>query len=371
MIIDNLNTNYNTAKKICFITIDISLKGGIERVICNLSNQFVGDYAVEIISLFRSNPKIQYDINPEVVLTYLSDYKFGYRSYKLLLFKTLLQKRSYFTKNTTTKYIGLYPIINIFLIFFLRFRDDSLIAAEHSEYFSQSWLLRKFRAISYKRINKIVVLTQSGKDCFEKIGIPVRVIPNAVTDFENILQWSSKDMGYQSLQCLFAGRFEPVKQVDHIIELAKTFSKDDIKNVHFNFLGEGPLFLSMVKLADREKLTNLTFWGSVENIDKHYLENQILLISSKTEAFPMVVIEAMSFGCVVIGYDSQAGTKEIIKDGVNGFIVAHNNVKALSEKVRYLVNNPNRLIELSYSALISAKSFKDDIVRKSWIELLN
>jgi glycosyltransferase involved in cell wall biosynthesis len=371
MSIHNDKTGILMLNRICFITMDITLKGGIERVVCNLSNQLVRKNVVEVISIFRSNSAIYYDLNGDVKVTYLSDYMFKYSTYKLLLLFILFRSRSHFKNSISIRYIGLYPIINIFLIFFLRLRPDSLIASEHSEYFSQSWLLRILRAHAYRRILQVVVLTESGRMCFEKIGISAHVIPNMVSDFNNCLQWTSKGELSGAIECLFAGRFEPVKQVDQIIELASILTRSSSIDVHFNLLGEGILYQNMINLTRQEFLENVTFWGNVKNIDKHYIENQILLITSSTEAFPMVVIEAMSFGCVVIGYDSQVGTKEIVVDGVNGFIVPKNNIKALAEKLQYLYSNPHKIVELSKNALITSRSFKNEFISEKWNLLIN
>ncbi len=66
----------------------------------------------------------------------------------------------------------------------------------------------------------------------------------------------------------------------------------------------------------------------------------ILLMCSRKEAFGRVTVEGMKAGKPVIGAGS-GGTKELIRDGYNGFLYTFGDYRELAEKVKYLCQHPD------------------------------
>lgn len=356
-------------KSICLITMDITLKGGIERVVCNMANNLCYDFNVDIISFFNSNKIIIYPLDSNVKVKFLQkDRIFKYSTYKFWLLFSILKNRFFLSKLDYDKIVVMYPLISILFVIFFPKHNKKIIVSEHSEYFSQGLILRYFRTKTYAKVDKIVTLTNSGKHNFANVGLIANVLPNAVTNFPTQKQWSPKKLVDKSIHCLFAGRFEPVKQVSHVLQIA--LQSKHINNIRYDFLGDGPDFYNMVQYAKSNNLTNVLFHGSVSNIYDFYDKNHILLIPSITEAFPMVVIEAMSFGCVVICYDSQIGTCEIITNGKDGFIVPRGNIHELYEKINFLSNNMVIFESMSREAIDTASKFKNNLIMKMWRSLI-
>lgn len=85
--------------------------------------------------------------------------------------------------------------------------------------------------------------------------------------------------------------------------------------------------------------------------------------STKPEPFSMVTIEAMAHHKPVVAYDA-AGPGEIVKDKVTGLLVTANDVEALSEGLKYFVDNPN---EISKQGMKSYERVKTVFSNKQFI----
>ncbi|MEY4964168.1 MAG: hypothetical protein RLZZ323_1487 [Bacteroidota bacterium] len=356
-------------RNLSIFIIDITLKGGIERVTSNLTNEFAKKYNVEIVSFFRTNDTITYPLDDNISIRFLSKYKFNYYSYKFLLILIIISKiKTIIRLKQKTKIIGMYPIVNILCIFFAGFNKNNLIASEHSEYFSQSKTMVILRKYFYKRLTAIVTLTNDGVRNFQNDGIRAVLIPNAVTNFNSPLQWENK-INFDSINCLFAGRLEPVKQPEHFISLIKHFNYQD--KISFEIVGDGPLMSDIklkLKFLDNK---NVHVHGNVSNIEDYYQKAHFLVCTSKTESFNMVALEAMSFGCVVIAYSSQVGTSEIIDNEVSGFIVNDGDFDKIHNIITSLILDKGKFQIISKNAISRANEFGSDKIGLAWDKLID
>jgi glycosyltransferase involved in cell wall biosynthesis len=127
--------------------------------------------------------------------------------------------------------------------------------------------------------------------------------------------------------------------IDAFIILQKKF-----KNLSLIIAGEGDeqyVNSLKIKIANNNLEQQIKFVGFIEETTNFYNAIGCLLMCSKNEALGRVTIEAMSKGVPVIGFDN-AGTSEIIKDGVNGFLY-RNGVAELTEKITSIIQGKNIL----------------------------
>jgi glycosyltransferase involved in cell wall biosynthesis len=85
---------------------------------------------------------------------------------------------------------------------------------------------------------------------------------------------------------------------------------------------------------------NIEFLGYLDNPITIIKQCDVLLMCSKNEAYGLVTLEAMQIGKPVIGTKS-GGTVELIKENFNGLFYLHGDYIELSQKIKYLYNNPN------------------------------
>ena len=117
-----------------------------------------------------------------------------------------------------------------------------------------------------------------------------------------------------------------------------------------------------------EKVTLHGFQGK-EYIDKILHDSSIYLMTSYTESFGIVLIEAMSHGIPCIAFDSAEGAREIINSGENGYLIKNRNQEAMIMKIKDLINNEEERIRIGKQARKSVKKYTSDIVGEEWITL--
>lgn len=80
----------------------------------------------------------------------------------------------------------------------------------------------------------------------------------------------------------------------------------------------------------------VSYTGFHNDVDLVLKKSDVFICCSRTEAFPMSILEAMSTGLAVITTDC-GGTKEAVRDGVNGFVVPVNHPVSLANRMQDLI----------------------------------
>ena len=72
---------------------------------------------------------------------------------------------------------------------------------------------------------------------------------------------------------------------------------------------------------------------------KFYQVSDIVVLPSRTDPFPYVMLEAGAMKKPFIGGNT-GGISEFIEDGVNGLLIEPGNSDQLADKIMFLLNNP-------------------------------
>jgi glycosyltransferase involved in cell wall biosynthesis len=127
-----------------------------------------------------------------------------------------------------------------------------------------------------------------------------------------------------------------------------------------------------------EKINTL---GLEESVIMHGFKNEneihdilattsIYVMTSFTESFGLVLLEAMSYGIPCLSFDSARGSLEIIDNNINGFVIKNRNIKRMANKIDDLIEDRNVRRLLGKEALKKALRFSKDRVRQDWINLI-
>ena len=141
------------------------------------------------------------------------------------------------------------------------------------------------------------------------------VIPNAVDAADVADVPRIREVGGGPLRVGFLGRLDPVKRVGALIEAAR------LAGVELHIFGDGPERARLEQCASSSAPhAAVTFHGFTDR-RRVFEEIDLLVLPSKWEGMPMVLVEAMAAGVPVVGADVP-GVRDVIEDGRTGRLVA-------------------------------------------------
>jgi len=126
------------------------------------------------------------------------------------------------------------------------------------------------------------------------------------------------------------GRIYPAEKGQDMLLRLLSRPKWRDRPLHVSFFGSGNYLAPLRKTAEFLGLDNVSFEGFTRDVGAIWDTHHALVLPSHCEGLPLVVVEAMLSGRVVITTDV-AGNGEMVSDGENGFLAAAPNERFLDE----------------------------------------
>lgn len=164
----------------------------------------------------------------------------------------------------------------------------------------------------------------------------ILTIHNGIADIEARLGHKSKEACFQ---IAMVGRFAvPKKQLD-LLRAVKLLRERGHKDWHLRLVGDGDLLEECCRYVEINRLNEyVTFMGARNDVADILQSVDAFCLASDYEGLPISIIEAMRAGLPVIASDV-GGVKELVRDGINGFLVEKGNIPSLADKLAALMEN--------------------------------
>lgn len=386
--------------KICFIMNNIFTLGGVQRVASVLASELSKEHEISILciskeheinhALYNLDAKVNVEFNSTLDKTNILS-KSLRKIIKDINKKTgILNKEKYYeklcniyfpgkVKRNFTKYlndkqydivIGVEGLFSILLGSIKENLNSKVLGWQHNSYDAYLknpnryyWNLDILFDKYITQLDKYIVLTDNDKITFKKQkNIESTVIYNPRSFSSNEKSDVSKK------QFLAAGRFNYQKGFDLLIESFYEFSK---KNNDWNLVivGEGEEKSKILEKINKYNLDNrISVENFTDNIKKYFLESSVLLLPSRWEGMPMIVLESLEMGVPIISYDITA-VESLVTNGKEGLIIDKFHTKLFAEAMWKVSESYDMRCELSKNAIRKSKKFEIGNIIGQWSKL--
>jgi len=234
-----------------------------------------------------------------------------------------------------------------------------------------NWLFLILSKFIVNGADGIRVVSSGIKDKLIKAGVPekkVRIIPTPVNvekfekyDDRKIKRLRLKNKNHKTI--INVGRKDPSKDYKTLFKTIELVY-EDYKKLAFWQIGAN-IYLSGKIKGDDNLILNSVKKVKQKDLINYYHTSDVYVSSSCSESFGKVLVEAMASGLPVVA-TATTGSREVIEDGVNGFLVPIGDSEALAKKVLYLLNNPDKAEEIAQAgkAMVRERFNQEKIIEK-------
>lgn len=234
-------------------------------------------------------------------------------------------------------------------LFILRKPSVPLVYTVHHTYFQQSryipsqqWkrILYLWERFGYKRSDYLMCVSDSTRRIVLRNYGASRKLCETISVGVDQDRFFPLNFERMPNSLFFLGRLESRKGIDFLIKTIPKV-KARLNDIQLFIGGDGvlkPFLENFIKQKNLENNVHLLGTLSDSALNEWYNRVSVVVIPSVFEGFGLTAIEAMACGTPVIATDVDA-LRDVIEDGVNGFLVPYNDVEALSEKVLYLLKS--------------------------------
>lgn len=350
-------------KKIAIVIGDLGMPGGAEKVAADLATELhQRGYDVTVIT-FEEKKKSGYLQTPAKHLHIsMPSREGGLFSQLKLLARRVWIFRQIFQREQFTHIFSFLESANVPCAL----ASPLTLVSVHID--PDEWTERQQKIIkfAFKRARAVVALTNSMQAKLEiglQLGNVVRIYNPVMTDL--VHQRAKENTIINKPFILAVGRLNALKRFDRLIAAYAQAQVAD--NYLLVILGEGELRQDLEKQIQAYGLQDrVLLLGYEPNPYKYMIRAEYLVMSSDTEAYPVVLIEALSLGCPVLSTDCPSGPREIIREGVNGLLVALTE-QALAVGMQRLCTDAQLRERLSRQAPSSVQANDIRTVADAWL----
>lgn len=307
--------------------------GGAERVVSMWSNMLSSrDYKTHILLAYRSEN--EYSVNDQVKIITIANSESEYLHMGLL--KKIITIRHIICENKIGCIIPFLPAMQILIMLSSFGMKCKRVDTIRVNPWKMSSVSGKIGKILWKHCfttsDKIIVQTEEQCDFFApNIRKKCIVISNPIGE-----EYYKKDI-YRSIysikKCIAVGRVCSQKNYEMMIEgFSDVVKKNPFAKLDIYGEAEVKYCKKIQSLIIKLGLENNVFLkGRHDDMDTIYSMYDVFCMTSNFEGLPNALIEAMASGLICVSTDCKTGPKDLINNGVNGFLVTVGSRKQFAE----------------------------------------
>ena len=358
--------------------------GGIEQYLSSLCHILEDNYKINLIVTYKLSDKPAFNFSDNVNITYLMPYgpnrkelsdaikhknifkliKEGFKSIKILFLKRRLNIKA--IKQINSKYIITTRSFHNSLVGKYAHKDIIKIATEHNHHNNDEKYIKEV-VNSVKNFQYFVLVSKELTDFYkERVNGPKCIyIPNIIDTIPDKRSTLTKN------NLIAVGRMEPVKGFDDLIDIIDIVKKD-IPDIKLYLMGDGSQKATLEnKVANLKLEDHIIFTGFVQKADmpKYFKDAKAYVMTSHSESFGLVLVEAMSYGLPCLAFDSARGAYELLKDNI-GVLIPNRDKSKMAEEIIRLLTDRKKLSQKSDISYNNSLNYLPDKVKEDWLNIL-
>lgn len=363
-------------------------KGGAENHLALLASQQVKNNIVMIVYLKGNNywKKKLEKMNIKVVKLELNNVYNVFKLSKIIFLLAAIRNK--FQPDIVHAHLSAMEFIGATLQFFKK-KNYKFVITKHLDSFffeasyGQNRLIKGIfiDKIILKNCDKVIFISNQAKKYFlKKIFLPKNKFKVIYYGFDNKNFLKKKEFKKTTLYnkikretknsfvlCCIA-RHVKQKTLNFLIESFSTFLRIN-SNSKLILLGSGPETQNLKKISKNFGIDNKIIWINYSEFIKDILDlSDVFILPSKYEGLGLVLLEAMSAKKPIIATRVSA-IPEVIKNGYNGWLVNHGDIKDLCKKILLTKNNKLNKKLILNSQIVLKKRFNLNVMIKKTFDV--
>lgn len=344
-------------KKIMFVIASMN-SGGAERVMSILVNEAVQqNYDVTLLLTLCGN--VHYTLLNNVKIISVPD-TLKKINKKISKKNTILCMREMFKKESPDLVVSFMTMMNIYSVIAMQGMKTPIIVSERNDPDKEcpGKIKKIIRNLCYNKADGIVFQTTDASLYFSQgIRNKSKVIANPVK--KDLPNWN----GINSNIVVAVGRLEEQKNYPVMFDAFRRFHHEH-PEYELHIYGEGRLRDELEQIIKKIEADKYIYLDSVQE-DVHSLTKNayMYLLSSDYEGIPNALLESLAIGIPCIATDCPCGgVRQIIQNGENGYLIPVGDSYALYNRMKELVNDPDKAITISKKAALTRELYSEELI---------
>ena len=172
-----------------------------------------------------------------------------------------------------------------------------------------------------------------------------------------------------------ASRLASEKHVDWLVE-ATAMVHEQVPDVSLDIYGKGAMEKELKELIEKLGCTDYVHLCGQQKLDEVYRKYDAYFAGSTSEGFGLTLLEAVSSGLPIIGFDVRYGNQTFIDPGKNGYLLPYKDEMEKKDKVKSLADAMTKMLLQDDMEAFHARSYEiakaylTEEVEKKWKELV-
>lgn len=365
--------------RIIFILRSVVLHGGIERVLIEKAN-WLADHGHKVLFLTyeQGTHPFSFQLSSNALHKDLECRYFTIYQKNLLErpFRRFLMRRMFWRKLKDTiddfspdimvmphnldEYQDIIVSMNSLVPIVMEWHSTSTEFMDKTFRWKEFWRKRSYMSC-VKKCSMTVCLTEGDSSFWKQYCRHVVTMSNPLSRYPEETSEKIRKPG----RIICVSRLQHVKRIDRLIDAFALIS-DRHPEWYVDIYGDGPEQGNLQKSIERHGLIGRIYIHEPTNqIFEEYQSSQMLVMSSDSEGFGLVLVEAMACGIPVVATNCPFGPREIIEEGITG-LLSGMDTQDLADKMEWMMTHDIERVEMGHNAYLAAARYEKNRVMAEW-----